>query len=253
MPLSTKEIEKKLEEISSLNDPFISKYKKDHRKSVQTLIQKWIRKYEREKQLIEEFNQMQKFEKQAKAAGFNVIAGIDEVGRGPLAGPVVAAAVVLDEYFFLPGLTDSKKLSWEKREEFYDFIMGNAKAVGIGVVTSEEIDQLNIYEATKKAMLEAITSLSIEPDYLLIDAMKLPINTKQSSIIKGDAKSISIAASSCIAKVTRDRMMKQYAEIYPEYGLEKHMGYGTKQHLEAIKSYGATPIHRMSFAPLKLS
>ena len=179
--------------------------------------------------------------------GFSLIAGIDEVGRGPLAGPVVASAVILPETFYLPGLNDSKKISEAKRELFYETIMEEAIAVGTGIVHNEEIDEINIYEATKKAMITAVAQLSQQPDHLLIDAMKLDLPIPQLSIIKGDAKSVSIAAASIVAKVTRDRMMKEYAKEYPHYGFDKNMGYGTSAHLDALHAYGLTPWHRKKF------
>lgn len=182
--------------------------------------------------------------------GYSIIAGIDEVGRGPLAGPVVAAAVILSEDFYLPGLNDSKKLSKAKRESYYTYIKQHAD-IGIGIVDHKEIDQLNIYQATKKAMQMAVQSLTRTPDYLLIDAMTLPLSVPQESIIKGDTKSASIAAASIVAKVVRDRMMEQFAKKYPYYGFDQNMGYGTKEHLDGLKIYGPSDIHRLSFSPVK--
>ncbi len=174
-----------------------------------------------------------------------------KISRGPLAGPVVCAAVILGENFFLPGLNDSKALSEKKREQLYEYIMDHALSVGIGSASATEIDELNIYQATKLAMTRAVKQLEISPEYLLIDAMELPLSIPQTSIIKGDAKSISIAASSIIAKVTRDRYMKELGEKYPQYGFESHMGYGTSQHIQAIEKYGVIEEHRRSFAPVK--
>jgi len=169
------------------------------------------------------------------------------VGRGPLIGSVVAACVVLPQNFILEGLTDSKKLSEKKRDMFYDIIMENAIAIGIGIVDEKEIDKINIYEATKVAMIDAIKNTNIKLEHVLIDAMPLEIDVDTTSIIKGDAKSISIAAASVIAKVTRDRMMYELDKKYPMYDLANNKGYGTKKHIEALKKYGATPIHRKSF------
>lgn len=180
-----------------------------------------------------------------------VIAGIDEAGRGPLAGPVVAASVILPNDYFLSGLNDSKKLSRKKREYFYDEIIKNAISYGVGVVSVNDIDKYNIYNSTKIAMIKSILGLSVKPKHLLIDAMKIELNIPQTSIIKGDAKSVSIAAASIIAKVTRDRYMKELAINYPQYNFGKNAGYGTKEHIDAIRTYGITPEHRKSFEPIK--
>lgn len=248
-----KDIKEALKTVETLDDPFIQQLELDERKGVQKLLQNWYKEQENIKVQHEKFNEMMKYENELAGQGFEYIVGIDEVGRGPLAGPVVAAAVILPKGFKLLGINDSKQLSEKKREEYYHYIVENAISVGIGLITAEEIDQLNIYEATKKAMLEAITNLSIRPDYCLIDAMKLNIPYPQQSIIKGDALSVSIAAASIVAKVTRDNLMKKYSITYPEYKFEQHMGYGTKEHLLAIKKYGPCPIHRKTFAPIKNS
>ncbi|MDH5161173.1 ribonuclease HII [Heyndrickxia oleronia] len=248
-----KDIKEALKTVVTLDDPFIQQLELDERKGVQKLLQNWYKEQENIKVQHEKFNEMMKYENELARQGFEYIVGIDEVGRGPLAGPVVAAAVILPKGFKLLGINDSKQLSEKKREEYYHYIVENAISVGIGLITAEEIDQLNIYEATKKAMLEAITNLSIRPDYCLIDAMKLNIPYPQHSIIKGDALSVSIAAASIVAKVTRDNLMKKYSTTYPEYKFERHMGYGTKEHLIAIKKYGPCPIHRKTFAPIKNS
>lgn len=250
---TTKEIAEILNHVKDPNDPFLLQCQQDHRKSVQQLVKRWVRQYEKEMKLKKEFERMNTIEKSLRNKGYQYIAGIDEVGRGPLAGPVVASAVVLPESFYLPGLTDSKKLSEEKREKYMEKIIEEAIDIGIGFVSAKEIDQLNIYEATKLAMMKAIHNLKcVTPDYLLIDAMTLPIEIPQQSIIKGDANSIAIAASSVVAKVTRDRYMKELGNKYPQYGFEVHMGYGTRKHLEAINEYGITSEHRKSFAPIKL-
>lgn len=192
-----------------------------------------------------------KYENELYDAGINYIAGIDEVGRGPLIGPVVTACVILPKNFKCEGLTDSKKLSEKKREIFYDYIMEHALSIGIGVMSAEVIDEVNIYEATKLAMYEAIEKSKIKPEHVLIDAMKLEkLSIPSTSIIKGDAKSISIAAASVIAKVTRDKMMDELDEKYPMYGFKKHKGYPTKMHVEAIEKYGILDMHRKSFKPV---
>ncbi|MBS7069725.1 MAG: ribonuclease HII, partial [Streptococcus parasanguinis] len=175
----------------------------------------------------------------------------DEVGRGPLAGPVVAAAVILPENCKIPGLNDSKKIPKSKHKEIYEAVLQNAIAIGIGVKDNQVIDQVNIYEATKLAMIEAIGQLEPQPQHLLIDAMKLDLPISQTSIIKGDANSLSIAAASIVAKVTRDQMMEELDKEYPGYDFAKNAGYGTANHLAGLDQLGVTPIHRRSFEPIK--
>ena len=192
------------------------------------------------------------FERELYQQGICLIAGVDEVGRGPLVGPVVASAVILPVNYELIGLNDSKKLSSKKREMFYDILMKEAISIGIGVISSEVIDQVNIYEASKLAMIKAVNNLSIKPECLLIDAMKLNIDIPMQSIIKGDAKSLSIAAASVIAKVTRDRMMEELDEKYPMYGFKNHKGYPTKKHIENVKKYGVLPNYRFTFSPINV-
>ncbi len=183
--------------------------------------------------------------------GIKYIAGVDEVGRGPLVGPVVTACVILPENYQLDGLTDSKKLSLKKREMYYDIIMRDALSVSIGIKDEKIIDEVNIYEATKLAMYEAINNSKIKPEHVLIDAMKLEeLSIPSTSIIKGDLKSITISAASVIAKVTRDRMLVELDKKYPEYGFAKNAGYGTKQHVEAIEKFGIIPEHRKTFKPV---
>jgi ribonuclease HII len=235
----------------SEDDPLLKKLKKDNRKGVQKIIEQYNRNLQRLKKEKDDFSNLTILENKIVRQGYSAIAGIDEVGRGPLAGPVVAAAVILPQDFYLPGINDSKQLSETKRNEFYDVIREKAVSIGIGMIDAEEIDTINIYEATKKAMLYAISNLQRNPDYLLIDAMKLDTPYPQESIIKGDSKSVSIAAASIVAKVTRDKLMKEYALTYPGYGFDKNAGYGTKGHLEGLKQSGVTPIHRKSFAPVR--
>ena len=193
-----------------------------------------------------------KYEKELNLQGINIIAGVDEVGRGPLLGSVVAACVVLPKDFYLEGLTDSKKLSEKKRDEYYEIIKKQALAIGIGREDEKEIDKLNIYEATKKAMKIAIEEANnqIKLEHILIDAMPLDLEIPSTSIIKGDLKSITISAASIIAKVTRDREMYELDKIYPMYDLKNNKGYGTKKHLEAIEKYGIIKEHRLSYAPV---
>lgn len=209
-----------------------------------------MNKAEREKKQREDFIRMNEYERDLHAQGFKNIAGIDEVGRGPLAGPVVAAAVVLPEDFSVLGINDSKKLSPKKRDYYYDLIMEGALAVGIGLVDNFVIDEINILEATKVAMVEAVHKCGekVDIDHLLIDALELKIpNINEKAIIKGDENSISIAAASIIAKVTRDRMMEDYDTTYPGYDFRSNKGYGTKRHYEGLDSLGLCYIHRRTF------
>lgn len=180
--------------------------------------------------------------------GYKLICGVDEAGRGPLCGPVVAAAVILKPDDMIEGVNDSKKISPKKREELYEVIMNKALAVGVGIKDVDVIEKVNILNATKLAMKEAIENLKVRPEYVLIDGNQMiDIDIKAQTVVSGDAKSESIAAASIIAKVTRDRMLIEYDKKYPEYGFKNHKGYGTKAHIEAIKKYGLTPIHRKSF------
>ena len=225
---------------------FLAVYQDDRRPGVAALVkraQKMISDYERE---IARTEKMKEYEKRYDS--FSYICGIDEVGRGPLAGPVVAGAVILPKDCDILYLNDSKQLSEKKREELYAVIMEKAIATGLGFVAPQRIDEINILQATYEAMREAVSKLNPQSDLLLNDAVTIPgILVKQVPIIKGDAKSISIAAASIIAKVTRDRLMVDYDTVYPEYGFASNKGYGAKAHLEALKKYGPTPIHRQSF------
>lgn len=192
------------------------------------------------------------YENNLYGSGINYIAGVDEVGRGPLVGPVVAAAVILPKGYKLEGLTDSKKLSEKKRNTFYDILMKDAIAIGVGIKNNKVIDEVNIYEATKLAMKDAINNLSVKPEHVLIDAMPLDLDIPTTSIIKGDALSESIAAASVIAKVTRDRMMYELDKEYPEYGFAKHKGYPTKEHIKNVKQYGLLDNYRFTFKPISV-
>ncbi len=201
--------------------------------------------------MIEEID-LYKYENELKKDGIKYIGGVDEVGRGPLVGPVVACCCVLPDNFVLEGLTDSKKLSEKKRDKFYDYLIKNT-IYGIGIVDAEEIDRINIYGATKVAMLKALEEVKkqVPLEHVLIDAMKLDLDIKSTSIIKGDAKSISIAAASVIAKVTRDKMMYELDQKYPMYGFKNHKGYPTKKHIEAINEYGLIDGYRLTYGPVK--
>ena len=191
------------------------------------------------------------YERELISKNITLIAGVDEVGRGPLVGPVVTAAVILPLNYQLEGLTDSKKLTEKKRDKFYDIIMHDAIAIGIGIKNNNFNDKINIYEATKEAMIEAINNLNIKPEHVLIDAMPLEISIPHTSIIKGDAKSLSIAAASVIAKVTRDRYMYELDKKYPMYNYKKNKKYPTKEHIEAINKYGVNDLYRKTFGPVK--
>ena len=181
--------------------------------------------------------------------GMKYVCGIDEAGRGPLAGPVVVASVMLPENSMIEGVNDSKKISESKREKLYDVILSEAISYGIGIIYQDEIDEINILQATKKGLHEAVANMEIKPNVILVDALTGidTLGIPYKSIIKGDAKSYSIGAASIIAKVTRDRIMREWDKVYPEYGFAGHKGYGTAKHIEAIKKYGLTPIHRRSF------
>jgi ribonuclease HII len=188
------------------------------------------------------------YEAQCYEKGYKLIAGVDEVGRGPLAGPVVAAAVILGEGVLIPGVNDSKKLSEAKREYLYGEIMSKALCCSIGIVDEKVIDEINILNATYLAMEKALFGLSEKPDYILLDAVTLKnISIPQKGIVKGDSLSLSIASASIIAKVTRDKMVSEYDKMYPHFSFSRHKGYGTKEHIECIKKYGLLPIHRRSF------
>ena len=241
------EIREELRAVSDRELPsFIETYKADERGGVVKLVEqagKRLEKLEAERARIEN---LKKYEKEYAEYGY--ICGIDEVGRGPLAGPVVAGAVILPKDCDILYINDSKKLTAAKREELYDIIMEKAVAVGIGMASPARIDEINILQATYEAMREAISKLCVRPDLLLNDAVTIPgVDIRQVPIIKGDAKSISIGAASIVAKVTRDRMMAEYDKIMPEYGFASNKGYGSAEHIAALKKVGPSPIHRASF------
>lgn len=224
----------------------IGLYEQDDRNGVRILVEKARKKLAALDKEIARTERMKQYERQYGDAGY--LCGIDEVGRGPLAGPVVAGAVILPKDCNILYINDSKQLSEKKREELYDIIMEQAVAVGIGYSSPERIDEINILQATYEAMREAVGKLPVKPAVLLNDAVTIPgIDIRQVPIIKGDAKSISIAAASIVAKVTRDRLMVQYDSLMPEYGFASNKGYGAAVHIEAIKKYGPSPIHRSSF------
>ena len=246
-----KEIKEQLASIQRLDDPLLTELEQDSRSGVIQAIAK--RKKEIQKRLDEDerLEGMLAYEKELYTQGIQLIAGVDEVGRGPLAGPVVAVAVILPKACKIPGLNDSKKIPKSKHKEIYEAVLQNAIAIGIGVKDNHVIDQVNIYEATKLAMMEAIGQLEPQPQHLLIDAMRLDLPISQTSIIKGDANSLSIAAASIVAKVTRDQMMEEFDCEYPGYDFTQNAGYGTANHLAGLHKLGVTPIHRRSFEPVK--
>lgn len=234
------------------SDEELHKLSQDKRKGVQTLVKQYEKHRDKKIRLQKQFEEMKTYETHFRKKGKKYIAGIDEAGRGPLAGPVVAAAVILSDEFYLEGLYDSKQLRKADRINFFDYIKEHAVSYGIGFVHSTEIDEINIYEATKLSMQRAINQLHPTPDQLLIDAVKLNgSTTPYESIVKGDQKSVTIAAASILAKVTRDRYMEQLHDEYPDYQFKNNMGYGTKEHIDSIKVNGVTPYHRKTFAPIR--
>ncbi|RNB76449.1 ribonuclease HII [Brevibacillus panacihumi] len=250
--LSIKEIREKIEKLDEVPKDFLEWMKADPRKGVQDLVRQVEAAVARREKLAAMWTEMTQYERAMREKGHVHVFGVDEVGRGPLAGPVVASAVCLPSDFYLPGLNDSKKVPAATREAFCEVIMRDALAVGIGIVDAARIDAINILEATKEAMHLAIKNAGLAPDVCLLDAVRLPgLACEQLPIIGGDAKSVSIAAASIVAKVTRDSMMTEYASQYPEYGFDKNAGYGTAEHLAAIQRYGPTPIHRMTFTGVK--
>ncbi|MDO6229500.1 ribonuclease HII [Streptococcus parasanguinis] len=246
-----KEIKEQLANIQRLDDPLLAELEQDSRSGVIQAIAKRKREIQKRIDEDERLEGMLAYEKECYARGIELIAGVDEVGRGPLAGPVVAAAVILPKACKIPGLNDSKKIPKYKHKEIYEAVLQNAIAIGIGIKDNHVIDQVNIYEATKLAMMEAIGRLDPQPQHLLIDAMKLDLPISQTSIIKGDANSLSIAAASIVAKVTRDQMMEEFDREYPGYDFAQNAGYGTAKHLAGLDKLGVTPIHRRSFEPVK--
>ena len=246
-----KEIKELLATVKELDSPVFLELEKDTRSGVQKEISKRKKHIQVELDENLRLENMLTYEKDLYKQGLTLIAGVDEVGRGPLAGPVVAAAVILPQGCKIKGLNDSKKIPKKKHLEVFQAVQDQALSIGIGIIDNQVIDQVNIYEATKLAMKEAISQLSLQPQHLLIDAMKLELPISQTSIIKGDANSLSIAAASIVAKVTRDELMKEYNQQFPGYDFAANAGYGTTKHLEGLTKLGVTPIHRTSFEPVK--
>ncbi|MBN9652830.1 ribonuclease HII [Halobacillus sp. GSS1] len=248
--LTVAQVKKRLND-DTLTSQELALFKEDSRKGVQQLVQRYHKEIRQKQELRSQYEKMMVFEEDLFQRGFTQVAGIDEAGRGPIAGPVVAGAVILPRDYYLAGLNDSKKLSLKSREAYFERIKADADW-GVGIVTNKEIDQINIYQASKLAMKRAVEDLSGKPEHLLIDAMELDaISSPQTKLIKGDERSVSIAAASVIAKVTRDRMMAEIDERYPMYEFRNNQGYGTKPHVEALKNHGPCPIHRKTFAPVK--
>lgn len=248
MSESMAEIKEKLSLAQSMDELllFRNEYAEDERKSVQTIVLSADKKIKALEAELARTELMKKYE--YEYASFGAICGIDEVGRGPLAGPVVAAAVILPKDCEILYLNDSKKLSEKKREELYEIILRDCVAYGIGMKDAARIDEINILQATYEAMRDAVAALNVKPDVLLNDAVTIPgLTMKQVPIVKGDAKSISIAAASIVAKVTRDRMMVEYEKEYPGYGFASNKGYGSAAHIQALKDLGPTVLHRKSF------
>lgn len=246
-----KEIKELLATVKDLDNPVFLELEKDNRSGVQKEISKRKKAIQAELNEDRRLESMLSYEKELYKQGLTLIAGVDEVGRGPLAGPVVAAAVILPQGCKIKSLNDSKKIPKKKHLEIFQAVQDQALSIGIGIIDNQVIDQVNIYEATKLAMQDAISKLSSQPEHLLIDAMKLDLPISQTSIIKGDANSLSIAAASIVAKVTRDELMKGYDQQFPGYDFAANAGYGTAKHLEALTKLGITPIHRTSFEPVK--
>ncbi|MEY8599328.1 ribonuclease HII [Staphylococcus shinii] len=252
MKQTIEEVKKTLQTIQSLDELNAHMFMGDERKGVQNAITQRRKQLKKEQLLLKNYEEMSEFEAALLAQNNNaLICGIDEVGRGPLAGPVVTCAVILNENHHFTGLNDSKKLSAKQRQGIEEQLLNDVLAYAYGYATVEEIDRFNIYEATKIAMLRAIEALSIRPTHILVDAMTLDTDIPQTSLIKGDARSVSIAAASVLAKEHRDKYMRELAEKYPGYGFEKNAGYGTQQHLDGIKQFGIIPEHRKTFEPIK--
>lgn len=248
--LTVKEIQTRLNDVHSTTDPFLNECTKDVRKGVQNAVKRCLKRLDRIQKAKAAFQHRFLYENALWQSDNQYVAGIDEVGRGPLAGPVVACAVILDPSFNLLGVTDSKMLTRHEREQLYLKIVDEAVEVSIGVRSAQEIDRVNVLEADKEAMTDAINALDHHPSHLIIDAVKLNNPIPQTTLIKADQKSISVAAASIVAKEYRDHLMAEYDRLYPQYDFAQNMGYGTKQHLQGLAENGPCPIHRRTFAPV---
>lgn len=249
--MTIQEVKLKLSE-DRVSPEWLSELESDPRQGIQKLLAQWKRRQQRLQQMEQQWERMSHFERFYRARGIVPIAGVDEVGRGPLAGPVVAAAVILPNECYIPGLNDSKKLKTSEREDLFADIDRVAINWAVAVVPVQRIDEINIYQASLEAMSQAVKQLTPQPQVLLNDAVVLPdIPVVQEKIVGGDTQSVSIAAASIMAKVTRDRLMMKLGEQYPQYGFERNMGYATPEHLQALRRYGPTGEHRQSFAPVQ--
>ena len=251
MSETVKQIRERLSQLTDRSDPYVQSLATDSRKGVQQALTQFYRRLERQAAAQAAFRQRFRYEEKLWRQGCRYVAGMDEVGRGPLAGPVVTCAVILRPDFDLVGVTDSKQLTRHEREQLYLQIVNEAVEVSIAVNDREAIDRLNIYAATQDAMIRAVNNLHHRPDHLIVDAVPLKIAIPQTTLIKGDQKSISVAAASIVAKEYRDHLMRDYDRVYPGYGLAENMGYGTKEHLAGLAAHGETPIHRRSFRPVQ--
>lgn len=251
MSETIRQIKDRLASITDPADPYVAALRDDPRKGVQQALAQFQRRLERQAAALAAFHQRFRYEQALWQQGCTFVAGMDEVGRGPLAGPVVTCAVILKPSFDLVGVTDSKQLTQHEREQLYLQIVNEAVEVSIAVNDREAIDRLNIYAATQDAMIRAVNNLHHRPQHLIVDAVPLKIPIPQTTLIKGDQKSISVAAASIVAKEYRDHLMRDYDRVYPGYGFAENMGYGTKEHLAGLAKYGVTPIHRHSFSPVK--
>ncbi|WP_056975247.1 ribonuclease HII [Holzapfeliella floricola] len=241
---------KKLLKSNEVEPAVLEELAQDTRKGVQQALKSYQNRLLKQQQLKQAFDKRFNYERQLWQDNVKQVAGVDEVGRGPLAGPVVCAAVILPHDFNVIEVNDSKQLSLEKRESLFYQILDQAIDVSVGIKSEQVIDEVNIYQATRLAMKDAVLSLKQVPDHLLVDAMVIPVDVPQTKLIKGDAKSNSIAAASIIAKVIRDRLMITYDQVYPGYDFSHNAGYGTQKHLTGLKRLGATPIHRKTFSPV---
>ncbi|WP_412990312.1 ribonuclease HII [Pediococcus siamensis] len=248
--LTIKAIKTQLAQITRSDDPLLTTYADDSRLGVQKLLQQAHHRLAKQQLLTAQFQQRLTLERHAWQQGLNLVAGVDEVGRGCLAGPVVTAAVILPHNFSLIEVNDSKQLSKTTRERLYPQIIEQAVAVGIGTSSPAVIDQLNILQATRQAMKKAVLALPVHPQALLVDAVDVPLDLPKKKMLKGDAKSASIGAASIVAKVYRDHLMAWYGEVYPGYDFEENVGYGTAKHLAGLEKLGVTPIHRLTFSPV---
>ena len=251
MSETVKQIREHLGQLTDRSDPYVQALAADLRKGVQQALAQFYRRLDRLAEAQAAFRQRFRYEEALWQQGCRYVAGMDEVGRGPLAGPVVTCAVILRPDFDLVGVTDSKQLTRHEREQLYLQIVNEAVEVSIAVNDRATIDRLNIYAATQDAMIRAVNNLHHRPDHLIVDAVPLKIAIPQTTLIKGDQKSISVAAASIAAKEYRDHLMRDYDRVYPGYGLAEHMGDGTKEHLAGLAAHGATPIHRRSFRPVQ--